>query len=100
MKEPTLTYDQLVAKTELTNREQFRLTIFSDKAEEVYLMKKFIHIFKLYHCGTQVQCFNWINDFRASKGLPSWKSTASVCRYWNASFNDLDMEYHDFCNYE
>ncbi|WP_377887968.1 hypothetical protein [Alkalihalobacillus sp. R86527] len=85
-------YDKLFSMVYLTELEHEQLKLSTPKAKEIYLMKKFIHIYKQNNCGTQTTCYRWLNDFREIHGYNKWKEGGSVRRLWYVEFQDLNKE--------
>lgn len=97
MKEVTITEEEFKEAVDITEQEMenFRIRIFTEKAKEMYRMKKFIHVYRLYKLGTQAECYRQINKFRTEIGYKVWRSHRSLTRLWDKPFDTLEWKY---CN--
>lgn len=97
MKKVTITEQEFKEAVDITEQEKenFRIRSFTKKEVEMYRMKKFIHVYRLYELGTQAECFKQINEFRLENGYKIWKGLRSLVRLWNKPFDSLEWKY---CN--
>ncbi|WP_142328857.1 hypothetical protein [Bacillus wiedmannii] len=97
MKNVTITEQEFKEAVNITAQEMknFRSRSFTKKEIEMYHMKKFIHVYRLYEIGTQAECFKQINEFRLENDYKIWKGLRSLVRLWNKPFDSLEWKY---CN--
>ncbi|GAB6496572.1 hypothetical protein OA45_00067 [Bacillus sp. UMTAT18] len=97
MKKVTITEQEFKEAVSITEQEMenFRIRSFTKKEVEMYHMKKFIHVYRLYELGIQTECYRQINEFRLENGYKIWKGQRSLVRLWNKPFDSLEWQY---CN--
>jgi hypothetical protein len=97
MKKVTITEQEFKEAVDITEQEKenFRIRSFTEKETEMYRMKKFIYVYRLYKLGTQAECFKQINQFRLENGYKIWKGQRSLTRLWDKPFDTLEWKY---CN--
>ncbi|AAT57254.1 hypothetical protein [Bacillus anthracis] len=72
--------------------ENFKIRSFTKKEIEMYRMKKFIHVYRLYELGTQAECYRKINEFRVANHYKIWKGHRSLSRLWDKPFDTLEWK--------
>ncbi|WHY28117.1 hypothetical protein [Bacillus wiedmannii] len=97
MKKVAITEQEFKEAVSITKQEKenFKARQFTEKEVEMYHMKKFIHVYRLYELGIQAECYRQINEFRLSIGYKEWKGHRSLSRLWNKPFDSLEWKYCD-----
>jgi hypothetical protein len=87
------------------NRNACELKVLSTlppKQTEIYLMKKFIHIYKVMDSngiGTKSDCYLKMNECLTLNGYAPKKSVTTVLQWWDVPFISYEWPYHDESNY-
>lgn len=94
MRRVTITEKKFKEAVVITEQEMenFKIRSFTKKEIEMYRMKKFIHVYRLYELGTQAECYRKINEFRVANHYKIWKGHRSLSRLWDKPFDTLEWK--------